>query len=413
MIITRAAEGDTIEMTETRDVKVGVVGCGTIAQVGHLPWLHQNPHAEIAAVADPWEKNRKRVVKKYHVPREYASGEALLDESKIDAVVICTPNWLHEEQARAAAARGIHVLCEKPVCTTVRGGREMMAEVQKAGVVFQTATQKRFQWGFQRIKEALEAGRLGEVFQATTYWYHAIPDLEHPVTRRILGFFKKLGLDLPRKLGAWRLTDPRAGGGDFMDHGPHYVDLWRYWFGELRHVSAEFTRVIESRAHEDHGVATFRVKDANVICTIERSECVKGRPHGEERGHVHGRRGSFYFEVGHEYRLEPVELYRYTTRNYIRNKASRIKVPQALDQTSYKRQCDAFIAQVRDDDREFERLEFPRAWVPTVEDGVKAVEAVFAAYHAAATHEVVQFPFTPGPEEPEYPWADSHAREAK
>jgi len=374
-----------------KPVRIGVIGCGKIARIAHLPHFTANPNSVITAVADPDEKYLAAAQRKYRVPHTFRDPSDLLRNGLVDAVVVCSPNWAHAAQVIEAAERGLHVLCEKPLATSLADCERMIEACAKAGVTLQVALQKRFHPAFQRAREMIEAGELGEVFQISVDWNHYIPDLETSWIKKTLGFLSRHGLDVMKDWGAWRLTDPRAGGGDFIDHGPHYLDLFRFLLGDFDLVSAEMKRVFPSRVHEDHALCTVRFK-SGALGHIERTQNVMSRPYGHETGAIHGTRGSLYFEAPHEYTQGHVRLYRYRMRNIILDRRSRIRVPGGRRNRSYRRQTDLFVARLAD--HGLDEAGFPEAWAPTGEDGRLAVEAVLAAYLSSREGRKIAFPLT-------------------
>nr|MDO8088915.1 Gfo/Idh/MocA family oxidoreductase [Candidatus Sigynarchaeum springense] len=370
-------------------IRVGIVGCGTVARIGHAPWYRQNPAVELVAAADPNEKHLEKFSRSFKIQKQFKNPLDLIESGEIDALSICSPHWAHREQIVASLKRGLHVLVEKPMAVSMDECDEIEAAVRGSKSIFQVASQKRFERAHQRIKEALEKGEIGDPFQASIYWYHYIPDLSTGLLRGTLNLFKKLGVDLEDSFGAWRLTDARAGGGDLMDHLPHYYDLFKFWLGEPELLSAEIARVYPGRVHEDHGLVAIKYK-SGALGLVERSQDVKGRPFGEERGYVHGTRGSIYWDAPHEYTLKPVKLQRYSGTNIILNKRSPYFVPgNARLSAAYKRQVDAFIARIRNKP---EAVDFPVAWVPGYADGRAHVEGVIASYISSLNKRKVELP---------------------
>jgi predicted dehydrogenase len=374
-------------------VRIGVIGCGMVARIGHLPWAQRNPHCRITAVADPDPANLRSARKRYRVPLAYDDPMELLDSGQVDAVCVCSPNWAHTEQVLAAAQRRLHVLCEKPMATRLEDCESMCRACDEAGVVFQVAMQKRFHPAFERARNIVDAGGIGQVFQVSVQWSHYIPDLETPWIRAPLKVARRLGVDLEKRYGAWRLTDERSGGGDFLDHGPHYLDLFRFLAGDYDLISAEMKRVFPSRVHEDHALCTVRFA-SGALGHIERSQNVLSRPYGHELGQIHGTQGSLYFEVPHEYTLGHARLWRYRRRNTLLDRRTRIRLPEGKGWTSYGRQMDLFVARVLDG--RSGSGGFPRAWAPGGTDGRVAVESVLAAYLSSRQQRKVTFPLSAG-----------------
>ncbi len=195
-------------------------------------------------------------------------------------------------------------------------------------------------------------------------------------------------------MGAWRLTDERAGGGDLMDHVPHYYDLFRFWFGDVATVSAQVRRVYKSRAHEDHGAMLFSFKNCETVAVFERSQNITGRVKGEELGRIHGTKGSYYFDVPHEYNLEPMEIkkFMFSLKNYIVNRKKKIKIKYPKDKwnLSYAREIRSFINQCLG--KSNEDVGFPEEWIPTIYDGRAALEGVLATYESSRTNQTIHLP---------------------
>jgi UDP-N-acetylglucosamine 3-dehydrogenase len=381
-------------MNPNSQLKIGVIGCGIVAKNGHLPWYSKSPLAKVYAVADPDPNHLKKVSALYHPSKQYQDPNDLLDDPEIDAVSICSPHWAHKDQVIRAANNGKHILCEKPLAISLEDVDEMIHAVERNGIIFQTATQKRFDPGFQRIKKELEHGTLGEIVHVSLYWYHYIPDLNANWVKKGLKFFNTLGIDILKELGAWRLTDSRSGGGDFLDHGPHYIDLLRWWFGEIKNVSAQVRKFQTGNQYEDHTAALFSFKDCPTTAIFERSYNFMGRHAGKELGILHGMKGKISFNVPFEPKLKPMKLYRYLWPNIITDRPSRIRITSSKKpwDLSYARQVRTFINQVLD--RPNEDVGFPKEWIPTIYDGRAALEAVLAAYESSRTQSMISLPFT-------------------
>jgi predicted dehydrogenase len=124
-------------------LRIGIVGGGTIAQVEHIPnALRLRDTLDVKGVADPSATARRFISEKFGL-RTFESAGQLLDE-KLDAVVVCSPDPLHEEQVRGALGRGLHVFCEKPLCYSPAEIEGLMAARDAAGKVLQVGYMKRF-----------------------------------------------------------------------------------------------------------------------------------------------------------------------------------------------------------------------------------------------------------------------------
>ena len=361
-------------------LRVGVIGCGTVANNGHLPTYHRSPLAEIVAVSDPLESHLKQAQKRYDVPNAYQDPQELLEDPNIDAVSICSPHWAHAEQVIKAAENGKHILCEKPIGLNLEEIDKMIKVVEKNNIIFQTATQKRFDLGFQYLKEKIIEKDIGDIFHVSISWYHSMPDLG-PNPRK----------DIIQEAGLWRLTSDRCGGGDLLDHGPHYFDLFRWWFGEVKSVSAQIRKIHKSRVNEDHSTALLSFKESEVIAIFERSEAIFGSFYGEELGRIHGTEGTYFFDVPFEGFLKPMTI----RKRFRRTKTSKVQeietsFPNDRWSLPYAREIRSFINQVLN--RSNEDVGFPKEWIPTIYDGRASLEIVLASYESQRTQKIIQLP---------------------
>jgi len=361
-------------------LKIGVIGCGTVANIGHLPVYHKSPLTELWAVSDPLVSHLKHAQEKYNIPKIYQNPEDLLDNPEIDAISICSPHWAHSEQVIRAAENGKHILCEKPIGLNLEEVNKMIKAVEKNKVVFQTATQKRFDLGFQFIKENIISKEIGDIFHASVHWYHSMPDLG-PNPKR----------DLIQEAGLWRLTNERCGGGDLLDHGPHYFDLFRWWFGDIKSVSAQIRRIHKSRVNEDHCTILLSFKESDVIAVFERSEAFIGSVYGEELGRVHGTDGTYFFNVPNEYFLKPMTI----TKRIRKHKTSKLldvetTFPKDPWNGAYAREIRSFINQILGCSNE--DVGFPEEWIPTIYDGKAGLEVVLASYESQRTQTTIYLP---------------------
>lgn len=107
-------------------LKVGVLGCGTIARVRHLLEYDNNKEVEITAVCDIVEERAEEMAKLYGA-KAYTDYRDVLANKEIDAISICLPNYLHASVTIAALNAGKHVLCEKPMATSKDEAEAMIA----------------------------------------------------------------------------------------------------------------------------------------------------------------------------------------------------------------------------------------------------------------------------------------------
>lgn len=144
----------------TERLRVGVIGCGVIAQVMHLPHLLElDDRFELSAVCDVAEPTAQACAERYGAPQVFTDWRAMLGE-QLDAVLVAT-SGSHAPMAIAAAQAGMHVLVEKPMCITPEEGERMIDAAQSAGVRLMVGTMKRYDPAYERLLELLpEAGEL-------------------------------------------------------------------------------------------------------------------------------------------------------------------------------------------------------------------------------------------------------------
>lgn len=151
-------------MTERRRMRVGLIGAGTIAFSAHLPAMRKlRDTLELVAVADVRADNAERAAREYGAEAHYSDYHELLARDDLDFVDICTPEFLHAEQTEAAAAAGVHIMCEKPMCASVAEADRMIAACERAGVRLMIAHSRRFTGRYRQIRAAIERGDIGEV----------------------------------------------------------------------------------------------------------------------------------------------------------------------------------------------------------------------------------------------------------
>ncbi len=195
-----------------------IIGYGFIMEKGHAAGYAQRARegrdVEIVAVADVSEK--RRAVAKAHIPgvRVYEDHAALLaaEQGKLDFVDIAVPPADHAPVAHAALDRGLHVLCEKPLATSIDEARSMLRHAVEAGRVLYPCHNYKHAPVIKTVRSALEAGKIGKV---------------HLVTLQTFRNTHARGVSEWRP--NWRRERKYSGGGIAMDHGSHTFYLAFEW----------------------------------------------------------------------------------------------------------------------------------------------------------------------------------------
>ena len=137
-------------------LRIGVVGGGLVAQAMHLHFLAQmSDRFELAAVADPSATVRDALQRRYSLEATYEDHHGLLEGTKLDAVVICSPAQTHAQVALDALERDLHVFVEKPMCITLADADRIIETHRRAGKVVQVGYMKRFDRAWERMRERL------------------------------------------------------------------------------------------------------------------------------------------------------------------------------------------------------------------------------------------------------------------
>ncbi len=192
-------------------MKVAVIGCGTIANVAHIPSYMNNPQAEIKYFCDIILERAEKAVEKYGCGTPVEDYHVVLNDPEVQAVSVCTPNNVHAQIAIDALRAGKDVLCEKPAARTYAEALEMQKAQHETGRVLNIGVVNRFNDGVNRIKEYIDAGRLGNIHHvyASFRAHRSIPGLGGAFTTKAI-----------------------AGGGALIDWGVHYLDIVMYCCGD-------------------------------------------------------------------------------------------------------------------------------------------------------------------------------------
>lgn len=147
-------------------LRIGVIGCGSIARVSHVPHLSAIKGVEIAVLCDN-DAAKAEAIREELAPRAKVVTEldACLAET-LDAVTICTPNHLHFPQTMAALEAGFHVLCEKPIAGTVADADKMVAAAKRQGVLLHVNQSLRYSPTYVTLARLLHDGAIGDPMHA-------------------------------------------------------------------------------------------------------------------------------------------------------------------------------------------------------------------------------------------------------
>lgn len=208
-------------------LRAAVVGIGAISQVMHVPILVEHPAVEVGVLADVDVHKARAIAERFGVP-EVAAPAGVLEREDLDAVVICTPNHLHEEMAIAALRAGKHVFVERPLALTPEGARRVVEEARGAGRALVVGLPHRFRPEASALRSYVAGGEMGTVHAVRGIW----------LNRRV-----------PVLRPSWRQDPALSGGGALMELGLPSLDLclWLVGYPRMRRVTCMLTP-------GDHGV---------------------------------------------------------------------------------------------------------------------------------------------------------------
>jgi len=227
-------------------LKVGVIGCGKISQVRHLPEYAANPEVKIAALFDLNAERAQTLALQYGAKTYAAYGE-LLNDPEIDAVSVCTSNDSHADITCAALAAGKHVLCEKPMATTLKDCERMVEAARAYGKILMIDQNQRLAGAHVKARELIRAGAIGKPLTFRTSFRHAGPET----------------WSIEPGAGTWFFDRKRAVMGAMADLGIHKTDLIQYLLGQT---------VVETRAT----LTTLdkRLADGSLIGVDDNAICI-------------------------------------------------------------------------------------------------------------------------------------------
>jgi predicted dehydrogenase len=182
---------------------IGIIGAGIGRH--HALGYARCREAKILAVCDPDLARAEKLAAEFSIPHIFSDYREMLKLDALNAVSICTPNYLHAPMTVAAFQAGKHVICEKPLALNLKQGKAMVAAGKKAGKIFMLAFNNRFRGDAQKLKGMIEVGELGEIYYAKTGW------------------LRRAGI--PGRGSSWFTTKEKSGGGALVDLGVHMLDL--------------------------------------------------------------------------------------------------------------------------------------------------------------------------------------------
>ncbi|MGG1397228.1 Gfo/Idh/MocA family oxidoreductase [Bacillus salipaludis] len=230
-------------------LRIAVIGCGSIAKHRHLPEYGANPKVEIVAVCDIVKERAEEIGGQFGA-KAFTNFEELLLEAEIDAVSVCTPNYLHAPISIAALNAGKHVLCEKPMATSQAEALAMIEVAKSNGKKLMIAHNQRFVPSHVKARKLIETGEVGKIYSFRTAFGHPGPE--------------KWSADGAR---SWFFKKEQAFIGAMGDLGVHKTDLIRYLLGE---------EIVEVASFVETSAKTNSDVDDNAVCILKTETGIVG-----------------------------------------------------------------------------------------------------------------------------------------
>jgi predicted dehydrogenase len=277
----------------------------------------------------------------------YESYEALLEVC--DAVIVCSENARHYPLVKLAAEAGKHILCEKPLATTIEDARAMVALCREKNVKLMTAFPMRFSTPLLEVKRTLDTGSMGKIYGCNTTNQGSCP----------------------KHLRSWFVDKELAGGGSVADHTVHLTDVMRWFFGsEVTEVYAETNHILYADEAEVETGGLIMLTFANG--TFASIDCSWSKPR--------------YYPTWGGVAMELVAENGLVTADAFKQKITVYSHQQRRGQYNFwgsdadQAMVDEFVKAIQED----------RDPLVTGEDGLRAVEVVQAAYQSAASGEPIK-----------------------
>lgn len=227
-------------------MRLGIVGAGAITQVGHLPALKRMKDVDIVSICDNDLPKARALAERFSIPAVYDDLAELVEYDNLDALLVCTPNHLHESHIQVALSAGLHVFVERPLSLTGAGAARLVKLAQKKDRVVMVGANHRYRPDIQQIRSFMQSGELGELESIRAWWFLARSG------RASLG---------------WRQKRELSGGGAMLDLGTGLLDmsLWLAGYPTVERVSAMFPDRGREKGVEPSGIALVALEGGAAI----------------------------------------------------------------------------------------------------------------------------------------------------
>jgi myo-inositol 2-dehydrogenase / D-chiro-inositol 1-dehydrogenase len=345
-----------------RETRIGVIGCGRIAGLRHLPALSRQPDARVVAVADVHAERLARLADEFGIERRYSAHEHLLADPEVDAVAVLVPAAMHADVAIAALEAGKHVFVEKPLALGLGDADRLVERAASSDRHVLVAYNLRWHRLVREARRLLAAGAIGELEVLAS-------SFTSPYAYR-------------HEAKPWRLAR-ETGGGALVEMGSHHFDLWRHLLDD---DPVEVSAAVRDGEQEDEAATVHARMRAGTLVTGVFSQ----RTLDHQEVEVFGTEGRLRLGI---YRFDGLEVTRRPGR--VGDARGRLdglgrlvrSLPAAAGEA---RAGGLFVASYRDEWRHFLAVCRGEAEPEcTAEDGRRSLALLLGAAEAASTGRVV------------------------
>ena len=365
-------------------LKTGLVGCGKVTDL-HAKALLRAEASDFRALCSRSQTRADEFAVRYGV-KAYTDVKTMIEQESLDVLVLCTPHPVHCRDTVLAASLGVHVLVEKPLASSLADCDTMIEACRTAGVKFGMVSQRRLYAPCQRMKQAIDDGKIGTPVLGTA---------------TLLGWRDQAYYDSD----AWRGTWQDEGGGVLVNQAPHQLDLLQWYMGPIQELFGYWDNLNHPYIEvEDTAIAVIRFKNGglgNLILSNSQNPALYGKVivHGSNGATVGVQTdGGAMFIAG----ISDIEEAPINDHWTIPGEMDQLRTWQEQDtrlfnsinamEHYHQKQIEDFLEAVQQD----------RDPMVTGEEGRKTVEIFTALYRSQRDRCPVTFPLSPEPDSSDY-----------
>ncbi len=278
-------------------LRIGLIGCGGIARAHWNGFAATRGRAELVALADVSAENRAWFKQHVSGAAEYDDFNQMMDKEKLDAVDICLPHHLHHPAIMKAISKGMHWICEKPLCMTLDEAADIDKAMKSSKLIGMSAHNQTFFPALLEARRIISDGQLGEI-------YTILCEECFIMNLPPVGALPGTPPWCPVGPGTWRSEKDKMGGGELIDTGYHPTYRLLFLAGSEPKRIAAMTGTYRNKHMNAEDTATVLIGFENGVTGMIRTSWALTLPAGHSSFHVIGERGEL-FGSAHELNWKP------------------------------------------------------------------------------------------------------------